>query len=75
MKLSELIAAVGDENIEVQHLAECVKDLKQRKDHGEISFVTAQENTHALIHEASGGQQTRVGMVLWFDRERWPGSR
>lgn len=53
MKLSELILAVGDENVWVQNLLECATNVQTRKDRDtEISFLTKQ---HAKNGSLAGG--------------------
>lgn len=64
MKLSELIAQIGDENIEVQHLVNSSLRVKSNKKHGdtEITFATK----HDLLN--GGG---KVGLVVWFDENEF----
>lgn len=63
MKLSALIIAVGDDNVQFQNLDQCAKSLDwSRKAGGSITFVTPQ-----TIIPGEGTQ--RLGLVVWLDRE------
>lgn len=65
MRLSELIAAVGDENVVVQSLNECVLGCTVRKAGGyEVRFATDQMSPVDLITRGA-----KVGVVVWFDRK------
>jgi len=63
MKLSALIAAIGDDNVQFQNLDQCAKSLDwSRGAGGSITFVTPQ-----TIIPGEGTE--RLGLVLWLDRE------
>jgi hypothetical protein len=63
MKISELILAVGDDNVLFQNLDQCAITLDwSRKSGGRITFGTEQP-----IIPGTGTE--RLGLVLWLDRE------
>ena len=61
MKLSELIAKVGDDNVMIQNLDQCATKFHHSKGVTKITF-----GTHVPIN-ADG--TTKLGMVIWLDRE------
>lgn len=62
MKLSELIAAVGDDNVKFQNLDQCADRLDwSRKSGGKITFGT----TQAII---PGEGTEDLGLVVWLNR-------
>lgn len=75
MKLSELIAAVGDEHIKFQKLESDMMSARVKKNCGVIEFATdkskAQQWMDAVL---SGGHYASdyVGIVVWIPRERMP---
>lgn len=63
MKLSELILAVGDDNVQFQNLDQCAIDLNYSAKKGsKITFGTEQALT------LDGTQ--KLGLVVWLDREQ-----
>lgn len=63
MRLSELIAAVGDDNVKFQNLDQSAISLDwSRKSGGRITFGTEE----AII---PGDGTERLGLVLWLDRK------
>jgi len=62
MKMSELIARYGDDNVKFQNLDQCADSLNMGKRGTKISFGTEQKIG------LKGTEQ--LGLVLWFDRER-----
>ena len=63
MKLSELIVAVGDDNVKFQNLDQSAISLDwSQKSGGRITFGTEQQ-----IIPGEGTKQ--LGLVLWLDRE------
>ena len=65
MRLSELIAAVGDENVVVQGLNECVLGCTVRKAGGyAVTFATDCMSPNDLLTRGA-----KVGLVVWFDRK------
>lgn len=63
MKMSELILAIGDDNVEFQNLDSCIKAAKYNHKNGtEITFGTDMQ-----LHPSKGTQ--KLGLVLWLDRD------
>lgn len=62
MKLSELIAAYGDDKVGFQNLDQCAADLNMGKRNTRISFHTDQRLN------LKGTEQ--LGLVIWLDRAR-----
>lgn len=63
MTLSELILAVGDDNVQFQNLDQCATDLNYSAKKGsKITFGTEQPMT------LDGTQ--RLGLVVWLDRKQ-----
>lgn len=62
MKITELIGAVGDENIMVQNLEQCFTESKfnGKKNATFITFGT---------EETFGTTKSKVGLVLWMPRD------
>lgn len=61
MKLSELVAAYGDDKVQFQNLDHCGRDLNMGKKGTSITFMTEQRLN------LKGTEQ--LGLILWFDRE------
>ncbi len=62
MKLSELIAAYGDDVVQFQNLDQCISSFTQNKGHAKITFGTEQP---------CGIDGTdKLGLVVWLDRKR-----
>ena len=68
MKLSELIVAVGDENIQVQWLKECVVGAEMKKLGTHVTFGT----TAISPVEVAIGEGRNVGVILWLPRNLIP---
>lgn len=63
MKVSTLIATIGDDNVRFQNLDQCAKSLDWNiKSGGQITFVTPER----II---PGKGTDRLGLVLWLDRD------
>lgn len=63
MKLSELIVACGDENVQFQNLDQCAISLDwSRKAGSRITFGT----TETIV---PGEGTERLGLVVWLDRK------
>lgn len=62
MKMSEMIAAYGDDNVQFQNLDQCAESLNMGNKHTKITFGTEQRLN------LKGTEM--LGLVLWFDRER-----
>ena len=62
MKLSELIAAYGDDKVQWQNLDQCASSLNMGKRGTTITFGTEQSLTpDGTVH---------LGLVVWLDRDR-----
>ncbi len=62
MKMSELILAIGDDNVEFQNLDQCADTLNYNAKSGtKITFGTQR----ALTPNGTD----KLGLVLWLDRE------
>lgn len=69
MKMSELIAHVGDENIQVQGLNSSLVSAKARITDGEITFATDRDKVMAL----SGiGEEKYRCMIVWLLIDKLP---
>lgn len=62
MKMSELIARYGDDNVQFQNLDTCANSLNMGKNGTRITFGTEQRIG------LNGTDQ--LGLVLWFDRKK-----
>jgi hypothetical protein len=62
MKLSELIHAYGDDNVQFQNLDHCTTDLKMNGSTTKITFGTEQP--------VNFNGTTKLGFVVWMDRSR-----
>jgi len=62
MKMSELIAAYGDDKVEVQYLDLCALTLDMNTKGTTITFGTEQPL------DLKGTK--KVGIIVWLDRER-----
>lgn len=62
MKLSELIAAYGDEKVQWQNLDQCASSLDMGKCGTTITFGTDER--------LNPDGTERLGLVVWLDRQR-----
>jgi len=74
MKLSELIAAIGDDNVFVQNLADNVVNATATKSRGDkVTFMAPTGKGVALATCALTGHKPEwVGLVLWISRDKIP---
>lgn len=68
MKLSELIAAVGDDNITFQTLATDTKSANIFKSEGQVTFCTAPKMVRDMLKTAP----EFIGLVVWIPKEHMP---
>ncbi|QDH34007.1 hypothetical protein [Porphyrobacter sp. YT40] len=63
MKMSELILAIGDDNVEFQNLDSCLiaADYHHRKG------TTITFGTDKRLHPTNGTE--KLGLILWLDRD------
>lgn len=64
MKLSGLIAAYGDDNVQFQNLDTCAQTLNYHHKKGTTITFGAEGN----ILNATGTE--KLGLVVWMDRDR-----
>lgn len=62
MKLSELIARYGDENVKFQSLDSCFLEAKSVKGHNKITFGTDASFNHKGM--------VQLGIVVFMDRDK-----
>jgi|HubBroStandDraft_6_1064221.scaffolds.fasta_scaffold00050_76 hypothetical protein len=67
VKMSELIAAVGDENVRFQNLDQDAHTVDKTKHGTKISFYTDAIQAEELL---GGGKTEKIGLVLWLPRDR-----
>lgn len=64
MKMSEMIAAVGDDIVQIQNLDACSISMNWSAKRGtKITFGTE-------MKIASTGRTERLGMIVWLPRDR-----
>lgn len=68
MKMSELIAAVGDENVRFQNLLNDAQTVDKTKHGTKITFYTDGVQAEELLGGDSGKTEN-VGLVLWLPRK------
>ena len=67
MKLSELIAKIGDENVKFQILQNALSGISLGKDgDSKVTFFT-NAITPSDVMQSKG----KVGLVVWIPREEW----
>ncbi len=67
MKMSELILAVGDENVVFQNLLNDAHSIDKTKHGTKITFYTDAIQAEELL---GNGQTKKIGLVLWLPRDR-----
>ena len=67
MKMSELILAVGDENVVFQNLTNDMRSIDKTKAGTKITFYTNAVQAEEFLGE---GQPEKIGLVLWLPRDR-----
>lgn len=72
MKLWQLIKKIGEDKVETQSIATSVLKVQQKKHDAEITFATSKNNGHGIMQGLlPGGKCTRVGILVWCDREEY----
>src|SRR3546814_1501870 len=61
MKMSELILAIGDDNVEFQNLDQCAEKLNMNGGATRITFAT--------LRNITPQGTDKLGLVLWLDRD------
>lgn len=68
MKLSELIAEIGDENVRFQFVSQCLKGNQQQcKDHVSMTVGVAGISLMDLV----SNEPSQVGMILWLPGDKF----
>jgi len=67
MKMSDLILAVGDDNVKFQNLDRDVVAVDMTKKGTKISFYTDAVQAEDFIHVT---KRHAVGLVLWLPRDK-----
>lgn len=67
MKLSELILAVGDENVAFQNLDRSAHSIDKTKSGTKITFYTDAVQAEEWL---GNGQTKKLGLVVWLPRDR-----
>lgn len=71
MKLSDLIAAIGDENVSFQNINNCLSGVKVGKKDSRIEFFTSTVNGRSLAKSAALGDPCGItGLVVWVPTEK-----
>lgn len=70
--ISALVAAIGDENIEVENVGANATFIQRKKDCTAITFNTSHANGQEQIAYAFEMKPKRIGLVLWFDADKLP---
>lgn len=65
MKMSELILAVGDENVVFQNLLNDAQSIDKTKYGTKITFYTDAIQAEELLN---GGETKKLGLVVWLPR-------
>lgn len=74
MKLSELIARVGDDNIKLQNLMHSSPDIQKLKKDSRISFYTDHEKAGDLMQQAVLGTAGKwTALIIWLPTDKLPG--
>mgnify|MGYP007100094249 CR=1 FL=1 len=67
MKMSELILAVGDDNVLMQNLLNDAQQIDKTKHGTKITFYTDAISPEEML----GGNRTKkLGLVLWLPRDK-----
>jgi hypothetical protein len=67
MKMSELILAVGDDQLRFQNLDTDAQTIDKTKHGTKITFYTDAIQAEELL---GGGKTEKIGLVLWLPRNR-----
>ena len=66
MKISELILAVGDDNVIFQNLLNDAHSIDKTKNGTKITFYTDGVQAEEVLY---GGKSKNIGLVLWLPRD------
>lgn len=70
MKMSELILAVGDENVVFQNLDRDAATIDKTKHGTKVAFYTGAIDDADLLSMMGGGRSKQIGLVMWLPREK-----
>lgn len=71
MKMSELILAVGDENVRFQNLLNDAHSIDKTMNGTKITFYTdGVEAEEILLNGGSSAKTKNIGLVLWLPRDK-----
>lgn len=66
MTITELINAVGLENVGIQHLDECIVGASARKSGTEVCFIT----NSMSVGDVATGEGERQALIVWLPRKK-----
>lgn len=69
MKISDLILAVGDDNVKIQNLLEAAETVNKTKHGTQIVFFTNEVQAEELLF-GHHSQTKNIGLVLWLPRDK-----
>lgn len=69
MKMSELILAVGDDNVVFQNLLNDAQTIDKTKHGTKISFYTDQVAAEELL-DGDSSRTKKLGLVVWLPRDK-----
>ena len=69
MRMSELIAAVGDENLRFQNIIKDATSIEKTKHGTKITFYTDGVQAEELL-SGDSNQTKNVGLLLWLPRDQ-----
>lgn len=71
MKMSELILAVGDDNVKFQNLLNDATSIDKTKHGTKISFYTDAVSAEEIVFNGGSPSKTKnMGLVLWLPRDK-----
>lgn len=68
MKMSELILAIGDDNVVFQNLLNDAQSIDKTKNGTKIAFYTDQVQAEEIM--LGRGKTKKMGLVLWLPRDK-----
>ena len=72
MKLSKLIEVVGDENISLQWVHDCMTNINvlKKKEEGRVTLAIEKDKAEDLMHRFLGQPANHVGVLVWLPCEK-----
>jgi hypothetical protein len=68
MSITELLQHVGDENIQLQNLADSLVKAQLKKNDGEITFATDRD----IVQDMALNRCDKIGLILWIPKDKLP---